>query len=373
MHSDGIDGLRTVDLDSGAMTGAATRCAAFLTSSLLVVAACLIYRYAPFSYQRLQFSETYGGTGFAFSGGQFLFAAASLYIAALAIYYAREPGIGTPKALLAVRFGARFLRSPRAVVAVGPSMEERTALLTLLLKAFFGPMMVMSLLRFCQGALSRGEQVLADGGWGAGFVLLLTEHAFWFAMSLILFVDVLWFTAGYLVETPRLRNVIRSVDPTLLGWAAALLCYPPFNSLTGAVLGSKVSDFPRFDDPTTHVVLNGVLLALMAVYAWASVALGWKASNLTHRGIVASGPYRFLRHPAYTCKNVAWWIGSIPLVTLAFRESTLDGLLAVASVMGWTLLYVLRALTEEDHLKRVDDEYDAYAARVRWRFIPGIV
>ena len=48
-------------------------------------------------------------------------------------------------------------------------------------------------------------------------------------------------------------------------------------------------------------------------------------------------------------------------------------LLALASVLGWTLLYVLRALTEEDHLRRVDGAYAAYAQRVRYRFVPGIV
>ena len=70
---------------------------------------------------------------------------------------------------------------------------------------------------------------------------------------------------------------------------------------------------------------------------------------------------------------MAWWIGSVPLVGLAFGESALSGLLAVASVAGWSMLYVLRALTEEDHLKHVDGEYAKYAARVRWRFIPGLI
>jgi protein-S-isoprenylcysteine O-methyltransferase Ste14 len=41
-------------------------------------------------------------------------------------------------------------------------------------------------------------------------------------------------------------------------------------------------------------------------------------------------------------------------------------------VLGWTLIYVLRALTEEDHLRSVDGEYAAYAAKVRYRFIPGV-
>jgi protein-S-isoprenylcysteine O-methyltransferase Ste14 len=70
---------------------------------------------------------------------------------------------------------------------------------------------------------------------------------------------------------------------------------------------------------------------------------------------------------------MAWWIGSLPLVSVAFHHGWLQGLSAVASVAGWTLLYVLRALTEEDHLKRVDGEYAEYAKRVKWRFIPGVV
>ena len=37
-----------------------------------------------------------------------------------------------------------------------------------------------------------------------------------------------------------------------------------------------------------------------------------------------------------------------------------------------TAVYVLRALTEEDHLRRVDGEYDAYCRKVRYRFVPGI-
>jgi protein-S-isoprenylcysteine O-methyltransferase Ste14 len=116
-----------------------------------------------------------------------------------------------------------------------------------------------------------------------------------------------------------------------------------------------------------------VLLALMALYASASVALGFKASNLTHRGIVSRGPYRWVRHPAYTCKNLAWWIGAIPVVSAAFGTSWMQGVQTLAAVAGWSMLYVLRAVTEEDHLRGVDGDYAASAARVRWRFIPGVV
>jgi protein-S-isoprenylcysteine O-methyltransferase Ste14 len=121
-----------------------------------------------------------------------------------------------------------------------------------------------------------------------------------------------------------------------------------------------------------HIVMNVLLLLLMTIYAAASVAMGWKASNLTYRGMVTRGPYAIVRHPAYACKNLAWWIGAMPAISAALERSIAAGLMVIASVLATNMLYALRALTEEDHLREVDGEYAAYAARVRWRFIPGI-
>lgn len=330
-----------------------------------------IYRFAP--HNQKQLDTLYGSTAFSFTGETFLFAAALAYAALLSIYYLTERHPATSKSLRCLRVTPVFLRSPLTAWRQGLAREDRVAVLTTLLKAFFAPLMTMSLMVFCMGALAHGSAIAAGSAFNDGLRALFDQHGFWFLIRLILFVDVLVFTFGYLIELPRLHNQIRSVDPTLLGWAAALLCYPPFNSLTGAILGSQVSDFPKFDDPTSHLLLNLLLLLLMALYASASVALGFKGSNLTHRGIVAWGPYALIRHPAYICKNMAWWIGAAPLVAAAFAQSLFDGIQALASVAGWTLLYVLRAVTEEDHLRSVDGEYAAYAARVRYRFIPGLL
>ena len=114
-------------------------------------------------------------------------------------------------------------------------------------------------------------------------------------------------------------------------------------------------------------------MLLMTIYASASVALNFKASNLTHRGIVGWGPYRVIRHPAYVCKNLAWWLAVIPTVSAAWSESVISALLVIGASTAWTALYVIRALTEEDHLRRVDDEYDAYCRKVPYRFIPGAI
>lgn len=340
-----------------------------LAASVSIVAmSCGIYRVAPYNQQQL---DTEFGTGaFSFNGAGFLIMAALGYSSALAVFFLGVRDPVTSKSLRCWQLVARFARSPSAVWRQRLSEEDRVAALTTLLKAFFGPLMSMWLLTLCTGTVANGLALAADSISIDGFRRWFDRHGFWFLMQMILFADVLFFTLGYLIELPALRNKIRSVDSTLTGWVAALLCYPPFNRFTVAILGSELNDFPQFADQTIHFVLNFTLLGLMAIYASASVALGFKASNLTHRGIVARGPYRVIRHPAYTCKNIAWWIGSMPLVSVAFAQSTVAGLQALASVAGWTLLYVLRAFTEEDHLRRVDGDYAAYAQKVRYRFVP---
>jgi len=343
----------------------------FASSAVVVALSCAIFRFAP--YNKKQFDALYGSPTFSFSGAEFLFSAAAAYIALLGCYYFLEDDPDTSKSLRFFRVIGSFVRSPQEGLRRRLEADDRVALLATLLKTFFGPMMAMSMMIFSMRAWANGSAILDGRAFGDGLLVLFNAHGFWFLMQMILFVDVFIFTIGYLIEMPRLGNQIRSVDPTLLGWGAALLCYPPFNQLSGAILGSPLTDFPRFEDPMTHVILNALLLTLMAIYTSASVALGFKASNLTHRGIIARGPYALIRHPAYVCKNMAWWIGSLPLVGVAFAQSWFDGIQAIASVMGWTMLYVLRALTEEDHLRSVNAEYATYANKVRYRFVPGVV
>jgi protein-S-isoprenylcysteine O-methyltransferase Ste14 len=108
------------------------------------------------------------------------------------------------------------------------------------------------------------------------------------------------------------------------------------------------------------------------VYVWATVALGLRARNLTNRGIVTTGPYRWTRHPTYVSKNVSWWIGATPLF---LKLACTDPWRLVPAILGtaaWSGISVLRALTEERHLGS-DPDYRAYRSRVGWRFIPGLV
>jgi protein-S-isoprenylcysteine O-methyltransferase Ste14 len=245
-----------------------------------------------------------------------------------------------------------------------PTREEAVAFRAVAVKAFFWPLMIAGLLALAHDFTTSAEAYFS------------TERFFPYGYCAIyrgLFVvDLLLFAVGYGVEHPWLRNEIRSVEPTLLGWFAALLCYPPLTWLTSEALGWYVSEVPRFWSPTMQVAATVAIFLGVGVYVWATLELGLRASNLTNRGIVTAGPYRWIRHPAYVGKNLSWWIGATPvLLKFACTDPWRLGL-AILGTAGWSGLYVLRALTEERHLGS-DPDYQAYRLRVRWRFVPGLV
>ena len=297
------------------------------------------------------------------------------YSCLLLIFYLVEKSPRISKSIKCLVALKRLAISPRQVWQTGLSKDERLGVLSVLLKGFFAPLMVVWLFDHTATLLNNAMYLMRV--WqGPAFSAraLLSTDGYWFLFRLILFVDVFFFTMGYLIELPVLKNEIRSVDPTLLGWGVALACYPPFNGLTGSIFGWHSSDFPQFVDyPALHLTANMLLLSLMAFYSWASLALNFKASNLTHRGIVAHGPYRFVRHPAYVCKNLAWWIGLGPALIVASHGTWQAILLTVGSMIGWSTIYVMRALTEEEHLRSVDEAYDQYCQKVKYRFIPFVV
>ena len=314
----------------------------------------------------------------------------ALYALLLIPFYAAYPWLrskafvfarGLCLALKAARRGESRARSAlraalplRLPLAAGLSPATRQAGLALLLKFFFAPLMINWCLNHMADMSSSIVQLFDGVNEGVRGRALFDASLFWACFQLILFVDTLLFTLGYIIEIPALRNRIRSVDPTFFGWFVCLACYPPFNDFTGRFLEWQSSDFPQFDNTVVHFTANIAVLIAMAIYSWASLALGFKASNLTNRGIVSRGPYGRVRHPAYAAKNLAWWIGALPNLGLLFASGQLRAAAyALLALCGWTLIYVLRALTEERHLLLADNGYREYMQRVRRRFIPGVI
>ena len=296
------------------------------------------------------------------------------YAVILVPYYAAYPWLHSKS--FAFARGLWFsLRRPDSsgLLPFRLSRLSRQAGLALLLKFFFAPLMInWCLIHIANltGSLVGTFDALDSGTRGR---LLFDNHVFWAVFQLLLFTDTLLFTIGYIVELPGLDNRIRSVEPTFFGWFICLICYPPFIDTTLRFLEWQSSDFPVFENTFVHLGVNITLLLAMTVFAWSSVALGFKASNLTNRGIVSRGPYRFVRHPAYAAKNFAWWLGALPALGFLLTTGNWKGLAySLLALLGWTTIYVLRALTEERHLRLLDNGYAQYAHQVRWRFIPGV-
>jgi protein-S-isoprenylcysteine O-methyltransferase Ste14 len=237
--------------------------------------------------------------------------------------------------------------------------QEKTVVLFALVKLFFLPMMLNFLFENFE---SFKHGFMAIGSSGHPFSLqAFNQYIFPVMLTFLFFIDVAYFTFGYLGEAGFLKNTVRSVEPTLLGWTVALACYPPFNNTVSNFTSYSPNEYIGVSSQYRTFILHMAILLLLAVYAAASVALGAKASNLTNRGIVSRGPYGWVRHPAYTAKNLAWWVAILPVFSYA----------AVLSMLLWSSIYFMRAITEERHLL-ADPEYREYAARVRYRFIPGV-
>jgi len=244
------------------------------------------------------------------------------------------------------------------------SKDEKTSLLFYLVKLYFAPVM----LRFLIGnSISFSNLIstittIKSFNWSVA----LTQKIYFPAiLHIMLVIDTVIFSIGYLFESSKMKNIVKSVEPTILGWLVTIACYPPINDLTGNILGWHTSDFSDFGNTKINIVMGIVSLSLFAIYVWASIALGFKASNLTNRGIVSKGPYKYVRHPAYASKNLSWIIMGVPFIERY-------GIVAIISLLLWTIIYFLRALTEERHLMQ-DPDYVAYSQKVKYMFIPGII
>ncbi len=180
-------------------------------------------------------------------------------------------------------------------------------------------------------------------------------------------IDVQIGTVGYLLTFRPLDAHIRSGNPLLAGWLAALVCYPP---LVWGIMGrpdvlgyqAATADWSQWLAGSAPLLWGwaALLVFLTGVYAWATFAFGLRFSNLTYRGVITNGPYRFTRHPAYLSKNLFWWCSTLPF--LVTNGSLVDVARNTAMLSVISAIYFWRAKTEEAHLLGEDAKYRAYHA-----------
>ena len=187
-------------------------------------------------------------------------------------------------------------------------------------------------------------------------------------VALLFLIDVQIGTVGYLLTLRPLDAHIRSGNPLLAGWLAALVCYPPFVWAiiggNGQILNYEVDgakwDYWLSGHDAALWLWGGWLVVLTAIYAWATVIFGIRFSNLTYRGVITNGPYRFTRHPAYLSKNLFWWFMHVPF--LVTSGSVLEAVRNVVFLLAVNAIYYWRARTEEAHLLAEDPKYREYHA-----------
>lgn len=105
----------------------------------------------------------------------------------------------------------------------------------------------------------------------------------------------------------------------------------------------------------------------MAFAAWALITNRFFSPVVriqSERGhhVVTTGPYAWIRHPGYAATIAAW-----PCLSLA-----LGSWWSMAFLIPMLLLVVRRARLEDAFLHDNLDGYRDYAARVRYRILPGI-
>jgi protein-S-isoprenylcysteine O-methyltransferase Ste14 len=187
-------------------------------------------------------------------------------------------------------------------------------------------------------------------------------------VTLLFVIDVQIGAVGYLLTLRPLNSHIRSGNPFLAGWLAALLCYPPF---VWAIVGEN-SQIVHYEPATPgwahwfagNTALlwawGALLVFLTGIYAWATVVFGMRFSNLTYRGVVTHGPYRLTRHPAYLAKNLFWWVSVMPFMVTS--GGWLEPLRNCIFLLVVNAIYYWRAKTEEAHLLAEDPKYAEYFA-----------
>lgn len=181
----------------------------------------------------------------------------------------------------------------------------------------------------------------------------------------------LWAGGWILLAAFLARNAVeaRSILPLLLAVESGLIgvrLAARRQALAEAGWGARAAAWgsaalPMLIQVTETPPLAGTLLACAGALLtmWALLSLG-KSFGIApaDRGLVVSGPYRFLRHPMYAGALL------VAAVTVSWNVSLWN--LAVLVVSGASA--ALRIVLEE----RTLIGYALYASCVRWRLIPWV-
>ncbi len=157
------------------------------------------------------------------------------------------------------------------------------------------------------------------------------------------------------VCTMLIRRSAERVTTNLWYWAVAVVA-SYYNFLAATMLRGGVIVAPAW-------LINSLAILAIWIAIFARLSLGRNIGLLpAQRKIVTGGAYRYVRHPIYT----AILLTSFSCALSCF---SLINLLVMSVGCGF---WVVKTFMEESFLSQ-DPEYASYMARVRWRWLPGIV
>lgn len=165
------------------------------------------------------------------------------------------------------------------------------------------------------------------------------------------------------VARERLKKGQKTADPVVLLLIRAL----SFATIIAGVLDVGRLHWSDTVAPGVSAVALAAMGAAFGVTLWAVAANRFFVpavriqSERGHR-VVDGGPYRWLRHPGYAGMAVA-----LPASGLA-----LGSWLAFAVGLAGALAFAFRAAREDRFLQANLEGYGDYAARTRFRVIPGV-
>lgn len=143
------------------------------------------------------------------------------------------------------------------------------------------------------------------------------------------------------------------------------------NTLELAAIAKQLLLLAALLPVTSPGLVNGLIGIAMIVLGggFRILAIRSMGQRYTHRiripsdGMVDTGPYQLVRHPAY----LGTLIGHAGIVVLLLSPWSLAAL-----VLAWLPIVLARTWIEDSVLRRELPDYQAYCSRVRWRLIPGV-
>jgi protein-S-isoprenylcysteine O-methyltransferase Ste14 len=135
--------------------------------------------------------------------------------------------------------------------------------------------------------------------------------------------------------------------------------------LIAVVFGDTVEDVPGLILAQIIGLIMGISGA--AISAWALLQHGWQVSPFPKpvdgAHLVASGPYRYVRHPMYT---------GIVIFTLGVGLAYANPAVLLSSVT-FLVFFMAKTGREEEMLVDNVDGYRSYRTSVPWRIIPFVM